>query len=60
MQESSIYERLRGAYGDACMGASSVRRRVTRFMDRPKTAATESNKRRSHQTRLKDVREISV
>jgi hypothetical protein len=47
-----IYERLRGVYGDACMGASSVRRWVKHFKDgntdivdqprccRPRTAAT--------------------
>jgi hypothetical protein len=28
-----IYERLRGAYGDACMGANSVRRWVKHFKE---------------------------
>jgi hypothetical protein len=54
-----IYERLRGVYGDVCMGASNVRRRVKYFKDRntdiadqlrcgrPRTAATERNKKRS-------------
>jgi transposase len=53
-----IYERLRGVYGDACMGASSVRRWVKHFKDgntditnqpcygRPRTAATERNKQK--------------
>jgi hypothetical protein len=51
-----IYERLRGVYGDACMGAGSVRRWVkyykngnTDIADQPlcgqqRTAATESNR----------------
>jgi transposase len=53
-----IYERLRGVYGDACMGASSVRRRAKHFKDgntdiadqprcgRPRTAAAERNKQK--------------
>jgi transposase len=53
-----IYDRLRGVYGDACMGASSVRRWVKHFKDgntdiadqlrcgRPRTAATERNKQK--------------
>jgi transposase len=59
-----IYKRLHGVYGDACMGASSVRRWVKHFEDgntdfadqprcgRPRSAATERNKqksRRAHQ-----------
>jgi transposase len=70
-----IYDRLRGVYGDACMGASSVRRWVKYFKDgnmdtadqprcgRPRTAATGRNKqkvRRAHQTRLKDNSEIAA
>jgi hypothetical protein len=51
-----IYERLRGVYGDVCMGVSSVRRWVKHFKDgntdiadqsrcgRQRTAATERNK----------------
>jgi transposase len=51
-----IYERLHAVYGDACMGASSIRRRVKHFKDgntdianqphngRPRTAATEHKK----------------
>jgi transposase len=50
-----IHERLRGVYGDVCMGVSSVRRWVKHFEDgntdidnqprcgRPRTAATEGN-----------------
>jgi transposase len=53
-----IYERLRGVYGDFCMGTSSVRRWVKHFKDGntdiadqprcglPRTAATERNKRK--------------
>jgi transposase len=53
-----IYERLHAVYGDACMGASSVRRWVKHFKDgntdradQPRcdpqrTAATERNKRK--------------
>jgi transposase len=53
-----IYERLRGVYGDACMGVSSVRRWVKHFKNgntdiadqplcgRPRTAANESNKQK--------------
>jgi transposase len=53
-----ISERLRGVYGDVCMGTSSVRRWVKHFKDgntdiadqpscgRPRTAATESNKQK--------------
>jgi transposase len=53
-----IYEQLRGAYGDVCMGVSSVRKWVKHFKDGntdiadqpscdpPRTAATESNKRK--------------
>jgi transposase len=29
----AIYERLRDVYGDVCMGASSVRRRLKHFKD---------------------------
>jgi hypothetical protein len=29
---AGIYERLRGVYGDACMGANSVRRWVKHFL----------------------------
>jgi transposase len=54
----AIYERLNGVYGDACMGASSVRRGVKHFKggntdiaDQPRygrqrTAATERNKQK--------------
>jgi hypothetical protein len=53
-----IYERLRGVYGDVCMGTSSVRRWLKHFKDgntdiadqprcdRPRTAATERNKQK--------------
>jgi hypothetical protein len=53
-----IYDRLRGVYGDACTGASSVRRLVKHFKDgnmdiadqprcgRLRTAATERNKKK--------------
>jgi hypothetical protein len=53
-----IYERLRGVYGDVCMGASSVRRLMKHFKDgntniadqprcgRPRTAATERKKQK--------------
>jgi transposase len=53
-----IYKRLRGVYGDVCMGTSSVRRWVKHFKDgntdianqpscgRPRTAATERNKQK--------------
>jgi transposase len=53
-----IYKRLRGAYGDVCMGGSSVRRWMKHFKDgntdiaeqtrrgRPRTAATERNKQK--------------
>jgi transposase len=53
-----IYERLRGVYGDVCMGASSVRRWVKCFKDgktdiadqprcgRQRTAAAERNKQK--------------
>jgi transposase len=53
-----IYEQLRGVYGDACMGASSVRTWVKHSKDgntdiadqlrcgRPRTAATERNKQK--------------
>jgi hypothetical protein len=52
------YERPRGVYRDACMGASSVRRWVKHFKDgntdiadqprcgRPRTVATERNKQK--------------
>jgi transposase len=54
-----IYERLRGVYGDVCMGAGSVRRWVKHFKDgntdiadqpscgQQRTAATERNKQKS-------------
>jgi transposase len=53
-----IYERLRGVYGDVCMGVSNVRRWVKHFKNgntdiadqpccgRPKTAATERKKQK--------------
>ena len=53
-----IHQRLQRAYGDACMGASSVRRWVKHFKDgntsikdeprsgRPRTASTDRNKER--------------
>jgi transposase len=69
-----IYEWLRGVYGDACMGASSVRKWVKHFKDgntdiadqprcgRPRTAATERNKQNVdefiRQDRRITVREI--
>jgi hypothetical protein len=71
-----IYERLRGVYGDVCMGASSVRRWVKHFKDgntdiadqprcgRPRTAATERNKQKIdeliRQDRRITVREIAA
>jgi transposase len=63
-----IYERLRGVYGDACMGASSVRRWVKHFKDgntdiadqprcgRPRTAATERNKQKVEELIRQDQR----
>jgi transposase len=53
-----IYERLRGVYGDVCMGANSVGRWVKHFKDgnkdiadqprcgRPRTAASERNRQK--------------
>jgi transposase len=71
-----IYERLRGVYGDVCMGASSVRRWVKRFKDgnmgiadqqrsvRQRTAATERNKQKIDELIRQDkritVREIAA
>jgi transposase len=71
-----IYERLRGVYGDACMGASNVRRWVKHFKDgntdiadqtrcgRSRTAATERNKQKFDeligQDRRITVREIAA
>jgi transposase len=69
-----IYERLRGVYGDVCIGASSVRRWVKHFKDgntdianQPRcdqrTAATERNKQKVdeliRQDRRITVREIA-
>jgi transposase len=71
-----IYERLPVVYGDAWMGASSVRRWVKHFKDgntdiadhlrcgRPRTAATERNKQKVDELIRQDqrttVREIAV
>jgi transposase len=71
-----IFERLRGVYGDACMGASSVRRWVKHFKDgntdianqprcgRPRTATTERNKQKVDELMRQDrritVREIAA
>ncbi|KAJ4435417.1 hypothetical protein ANN_18032 [Periplaneta americana] len=56
---AEIHLRLQRAYGDVCMGASSVRRWVKHFEDgntsiqdeprsgRPRTASTERNKERA-------------
>jgi transposase len=66
-----IYERLRDVYGDACMGASSVRRWVKYFKDgntdiadqplcgRPRTAVTERNKHEVHEL-IRQDRRITV
>jgi transposase len=70
-----IYERLRGVYGDVCMGASSVRRWVKHFKDgntdiadqprcgRPRTAAAERKKQKVNELIRQDgritVREIT-
>jgi len=54
---ADIHHRIQHVYGDVCMGASSVRRRVKHFKDgnmriqdqprsgHPRTASTEPNKR---------------
>jgi len=70
-----INERVCGVYGDACMGASSVRRWVEHFKDgntdfanqprcgRPRTAATERSKENDElirQDRKITVRETSA
>jgi transposase len=71
-----IYERLRGLYGDVCMGVSSVRRWVEHFKDgnadiadqprcgQPRTAATERNKQKMNELIAQDrritVREIAA
>jgi transposase len=67
-----ICERLRGVYGDVCMGVSSVRRWVKHFKDgntditdqprcgRPRTNATSKKSREAHQMRSKDVTEIAA
>jgi transposase len=70
-----IYERLCVVYGDACMGASSVRRWVEHFKDgntdfanqprcgRPRSAATERSKENDElirQDRKITVRETSA
>jgi transposase len=73
---ADIYERLRGVYGDVCLGASSVRRWVKHFKDgntdiadqplcgRLRTAATERNKQKVdeliRQDRKITVREIAA
>ena len=56
---TDIHYRLQRVYGDACMGASSVRRLVKHFWDgntsiqdqprsgRPRTASTEANKKKA-------------
>jgi transposase len=63
-----FYERLRGVYGDVCMGASSVRRWVKHFKDgnadiadqprcgRQRTAATERNKQKVDELIRQDQR----
>jgi transposase len=62
-----INERVCGVYGDACMGASSVRRWVEHFKDgnidfadqphcgRPITAATEHNKQKVYELIRQDL-----
>jgi transposase len=73
---ANIYKRLRGVYGDVCMGTSSVRRWVKHFKDgntdivdqprcgRPRIAATERNKQKVDELIKEDrritVREIAV
>jgi transposase len=59
--EGVIYERLRGAYEEVCMGVSSVGRWVKHFKDgnrriadqprcgRPRTIATERNKQKVYE-----------
>jgi hypothetical protein len=62
-----IYERLRGLYGDACMGASSVRR-TERNKDiahhprcgRPRTAATEQRNKQKVEEIIRQDQRIRV
>jgi transposase len=63
-----MYERLRGLYGDVCMGGSSVRRWVKHFKDgntdiavqprcgQPRTAATECNNQKVDKLNRQDRR----
>jgi transposase len=63
-----IYERLRGVYGDVCVGVSSVRRWVKHFKDgnsdiadqpccrQPRTAAAERNKQKVDELITQDRR----
>jgi transposase len=66
-----IYERLRGVYGDVCMGTNSVRRWVKHFKDGntniadqprcggPRTSATERNKQKVDEL-IRQDRRITV